>query len=97
MHLTAREQERLLIFVAADVARMSPGVRDAMTAVLALQMDLLAAKAEGETPQQRRQNAIGTYAALIGGLTLARMSNDETLSAEILHATAAFLREPAKP
>ena len=78
--------------LAGDVARMPPEVRSAMTGVLVGQLERLAETAAGDTAEQRRQNAIGTYAALVGGLTLARMSNDETLSAEILQATGAFLR-----
>ena len=83
--------------LAGDVARMPPPVRAAMTGALAGQLAHLAETAEGETPAQRRQNAIGTYAALVGGLTLARMSNDETLSAEILAATGAFLTGQSQP
>ncbi|MDR3527309.1 MAG: TetR/AcrR family transcriptional regulator [Rhizomicrobium sp.] len=83
--------------LAGDVARMPPPVRTAMTAALAGQLEQLAETAEGDTAQARRQNAIGTYAALVGGLTLARMSNDETLSAEILAATGAFLTGQSQP
>ncbi len=82
--------------LAGDVARMPSEVRAAMTGVLAAQLERLVETAAGDTPQQRRQNAIGTYAALVGGLTLARMSNDERLSADILEATKAFLSGPVK-
>jgi TetR/AcrR family transcriptional repressor of nem operon len=83
--------------LAGDVARMTPPVRTAMTEVLSQHIDHVTALAQGDSPEQRRQNAIGIYAALIGGLTLARMSNDETLSAEILQATAAFLGARSQP
>ncbi len=83
--------------LAGEVVRMPPAVRTAMTGMLGKRIDHFAETADGDTPQLRRQNAIGTYAALVGGLTLARMSNDETLSAEILAATRAFLSGSAKP
>ena len=79
----------------ADIARMPPEARAAITEVLKSQIRNFAAVAKGETPQARRQAAIGAYAALVGGLTLARMSPDEALSREILEATRAFVA--AKP
>lgn len=80
-----------------DIARMTPDIRAAMTEVLGQQINGLAARTGGDSPQARRQNAIGIYAALIGGLTLARMSNDEKLAAEILQATSTFLNERSEP
>ncbi len=73
--------------LAADIARMTPAVRGAMTEVLQRQIDVMT-KVAGS-----REQAIGLFAALVGGLTLARMTKDERLSDEILAATHAFVME----
>jgi Transcriptional regulator len=74
----------------ADIARMTPELRAVMTERMQKAIALLEAKVTGETAEIRRQRAIGIYAALIGGLTLARLCTDEALAAEILSSTRRF-------
>ncbi len=73
----------------ADIARAGPAVRDAVTARTRAQLDALAGAAPGDTDGDKRRNAIAGYAAMIGGLVLARAVADPALSEEILDAVAA--------
>ncbi|GGY60230.1 TetR family transcriptional regulator [Pseudoduganella albidiflava] len=78
----------------ADISRAGPAVRDAVTERARAQFELLARAAPGDTDEQRRQHAIATYAAMIGGLVLARAVSDAALSEEILAAVAGTLAAP---
>lgn len=75
----------------ADMSRAGPAVRDAVTERTRAQLDLLAGAAPGASAEERRRNAIATYAAMIGGLVLARAVSEPALSEEILAAVAASL------
>ncbi|MGO8594022.1 hypothetical protein ACC796_36445, partial [Rhizobium ruizarguesonis] len=55
------------------------------------QIDFLAAGAAGKTDEKRRQIAVGSWSAMIGALILSRISEDATLSEEILHETKGWL------
>jgi len=78
-----------------DAARMSPGARPAFTQAtqqqFALLQDLLPEGTPGCTQERRRQQAIATFAAMVGAMVLARSVDDEALSAEILDAVKAQL------
>jgi TetR/AcrR family transcriptional regulator, transcriptional repressor for nem operon len=78
-----------------DAARMSPGARPAFTQAtqqqFALLQDLLPDSAPDGTHERRRQQAIATFAAMVGAMVLARSVDDEALSAEILDAVKAQL------
>ena len=74
-----------------DVARMSPGAQPAFTQASRQQFDLLAGLMPEGTPAQRRQQAISTFASMVGAIVLARSVDDEALSAEILAAVKAQL------
>jgi TetR/AcrR family transcriptional repressor of nem operon len=75
-----------------DVARSSKPVQHALTAGIAAQLEMLA-KALPGTPEEARQRAIASYAAMIGGLVLARSVDDPELSKELLAATVAQLKQ----
>ena len=99
-YLTARHRDQPgggcpAAAMGADVARMSPGARPAFTQStrqqFALLEGLLPDGAPDGTPERRRQQAIATFAAMVGAMVLARSVDDEALSAEILDAVKAQL------
>ena len=78
---------------AAETIRQVPAVRSAMTAGLSDTIERFSRLSPGATPAERRRNAIGQWAAMVGALVLARSSDDLKLSDEILSATRAWLEE----
>ncbi|MEG2962742.1 MAG: TetR/AcrR family transcriptional regulator, partial [Janthinobacterium sp.] len=74
-----------------DVARMSPGARPVFTKATQQQFALLQGLMPEGAPEARRQQAISTFAAMVGAMVLARCVDDEVLSAEILDAVRAQL------
>lgn len=75
----------------ADVARLGPGARQAMTEGVRAQLAVLEQLMPGaDAPAQRRQ-ALASYAAMIGAIVLSRAVDDEALSLEILDAVKASL------
>jgi TetR/AcrR family transcriptional repressor of nem operon len=79
--------------LASETVRQSPEARAAMTAALRGQIERLSAAAPGEDPAARRRAAVGAWAAMVGAVTLARLSDDAALAEEVLNATAAWLGE----
>jgi TetR/AcrR family transcriptional repressor of nem operon len=75
-----------------DVARASKPVQHALTQGVKAQLAMLAEALPG-TPAEARQRAIASYAAMIGGLVLARAVDDPALSKELLAATVAHLEQ----
>jgi TetR/AcrR family transcriptional regulator, transcriptional repressor for nem operon len=75
-----------------EVARGSPEVRHTLTESLRRWIESFSAASEGATPQERRQNAIAAVSAMVGGMVLARLVDDDRLSDEILAAARASLR-----
>ncbi|MFT4172527.1 MAG: helix-turn-helix domain-containing protein [Rhodocyclaceae bacterium] len=76
-----------------DTVRQSPEARAAMTARLRLQIERLARAAPGATPAAKRRNAIVGWAAMLGSLLMARVSDDAALADEIRDATRAWIEE----
>ena len=77
--------------LASETLRQAPEARAAMTAGLRRQIEDLSKHAPGDSETERRQAAIGSWAAMVGAMILARMSNDHALSDEILDQTRAWL------
>jgi TetR/AcrR family transcriptional repressor of nem operon len=75
-----------------DVARAGKPVQHALTGGVKAQLDMLAQALPGE-PEEARRRAIASYAAMIGGLVLARAVDDPELSKELLAATVAQLEQ----
>lgn len=71
----------------AETIRQGPDAKAAMTQGLKLQIERFMASAPGETVADKRRAAIGAWAAMVGGVVLARMSDDPELSDEVLAAT----------
>jgi TetR/AcrR family transcriptional repressor of nem operon len=77
--------------LAAETVRLTGGARAAMTAGLKRQIERLTRIAPGETADQKRRAAIGSWAAMVGAMILARVSDDPALADEVLDQTQAWL------
>jgi TetR/AcrR family transcriptional regulator, transcriptional repressor for nem operon len=77
--------------LAGETIRQSPGARAAMTAGLRKQIEYFSQTAPGATAKKRRQAAIGSWAAMVGAVILARMSDDPRLSDELLMQTREWI------
>jgi TetR/AcrR family transcriptional repressor of nem operon len=74
-----------------ETIRQGPAARAAMTAGLRRQIERLSARAAGASAAEKRQAAIGSWAAMVGGVILARLSDDPRLSDEVLARTLAWI------
>jgi TetR/AcrR family transcriptional repressor of nem operon len=81
--------------LASETLRQSPESRAAMTAGLTWHIDRLSRVAPGEDPAARHRASVRAWAAMIGALILARVSDDEKLSQEVLEETQAWIANPA--
>ncbi|TCR63622.1 TetR family transcriptional regulator [Bosea sp. BK604] len=75
----------------AETIRQSPQARAAMTAGLRRQIERLSRSAPGATGEEKRRAAIGSWAAMVGAVILARLSDDLELSDEMLQQTRAWI------
>jgi len=82
--------------LAAETVRLAGEPRAEMTAGVKRQIARLSRIAPGETDAQKRQAAIGSWAAMMGAMILARVSDDPGLSAEILEQTQSWLATHTK-
>jgi TetR/AcrR family transcriptional repressor of nem operon len=84
--------------LASETTRQPGGARAEMTAGLKAQIERLSRIAPGDPARQRRA-AIGSWAAMVGAMILARMSDDAELSDEVLNETRAWLaaQDQGKP
>jgi TetR/AcrR family transcriptional repressor of nem operon len=74
-----------------EAARASPEVRHTLTESLRRWVDTFSTASQGATPQERRSNAIAAVSAMVGGMMLARLVDDDRLSDEILAAARASI------
>lgn len=77
--------------LASETIRQPEGARIEMTAGLKRQIERLSKVAPGTDEAGKRRVAIGSWAAMVGALILARMATDTVLSEEILSETRAWL------
>ena len=82
--------------LAAETIRQTAGARAELTAGLKRQIERFSLIAPGENPAQKRRAAIGSWAAMVGAMILARASDDPVLSDEILDETRAWLAAQAE-
>ena len=82
--------------LASEIIRQPGDVRAEMTAGLKRQLESLAQAAPGLDQDDKRRAAIGNWAAMVGALTLARMTSDAALSDEILKETRSWLAKQAQ-
>jgi TetR/AcrR family transcriptional repressor of nem operon len=75
-----------------EIARGSPEVRSALTTKVKDIVELLDRFAASGNEQSRETIAVGVLAAIVGGMVLARATNDEHFSDAILSSCRAFLK-----
>ena len=82
----------VLAALGPDVSRQGPAVRHSVTGYVRSACDLLAKLVPGKSKTARRQEAISTWATLVGAIVIARAVDDRALSREILDAGLASVR-----
>ena len=75
----------------ADIRRQTPAARLAMTEGFRSQIDRIANVVPGTDAEDARRRAVGTWAAMVGAVVLARAIGDPALSEEILEETRAWI------
>lgn len=83
--------------LAADIRHQTPAARAAMTAGLRSQIERLMKALPDIDAAERRRAAIGTWAAMVGAVILARAIDDTTLSDEVLEQTRAWIEAALGP
>lgn len=81
----------------ADTIRQAPSARAAMTAGVRDHLQRMTERIPGADEAERRRQAIGQSAAMIGAVILARLSDDPELSRELLTQTRAWIAEGQAP
>jgi TetR/AcrR family transcriptional repressor of nem operon len=81
--------------LAAETVRLEGDARAEMTVGLKRQIERLSRIAPGQDAAQKRQTAIGSWAAMVGAMILARVSDDPALSSEVLDQTKVWLATSA--
>jgi TetR/AcrR family transcriptional repressor of nem operon len=74
-----------------ETTRQTPEARAAMTKGLHQHIERLSRSAKGKTAAEKRRAAIGSYAAMVGAVIMARFSDDPRLSEELLAQTRAWI------
>jgi len=82
----------VLAALGPDVSRQGPAVRHSVTGYVRFACDLLAKLVPCKSKTARRQEAISTWATLVGAIVIARAVDDRALSREILDAGLASVR-----
>ncbi|MGY4289771.1 TetR/AcrR family transcriptional repressor of nem operon [Bradyrhizobium sp. LM2.7] len=78
--------------LAADMRHQTPAARAAMTAGLRSQIDRVSKALPQLDAADRRRPAIGSWAAMVGAVILARAIDDPALSDEVLEQTRAWIK-----
>jgi TetR/AcrR family transcriptional repressor of nem operon len=86
-HRDARSTACPFSALGSEVARASGEARHALTQSMKERVSALSASAPGRTPDERRQAAIAGWSAMVGGLILARISDDPKFADDILEGT----------
>ncbi|CDG83514.1 TetR/AcrR family transcriptional regulator [Janthinobacterium agaricidamnosum] len=76
-----------------DVARLGSSARPAFTHATRKQFEIMADLMPDGSPEQRRQQAIHTYASMVGAMVLSRSVDDDDFSREILSAVSQQLEQ----
>ncbi len=82
--------------LAAETVRLAGGARTEMTAGLKRKIESLSRITPGKNAAEKRRAAIGSWAAMVGAMILARVSDDPALSGEVLDQTQAWLAAQSK-
>ncbi len=74
-----------------ETTRQTAEARAAMTKGLRQHIERLSKSAKGKTAAEKRRAAIGSWAAMVGAMMMARFSDDPKLSEELLTQTRAWI------
>ncbi len=77
--------------LAAYIRHQTPAARSAMTEGLRSQINRVSEALPGVSAADRRRAAIGSWAAMVGAVILARAIDDPALSDEVLEQTRAWI------
>lgn len=77
--------------LAADIRHQTAAARAAMTEGFRSQIDRISEALPGASAAERRRAAIGSWAAMVGAVILARAIDDPALSDEVLEQTRAWI------
>jgi TetR/AcrR family transcriptional repressor of nem operon len=80
-----------------ELPRQSEAARNVATAGVASLIEGFAKNTAGDTAEERRREAIGSYAAMVGAVVLARLSAGTPLSDEILAKTREWIGQKKPP
>jgi hypothetical protein len=75
----------------SEATRQTPEARAAMTKGLRQHIERLSRSAKGKTATEKRRAAIGSWAAMVGAMIMARFTDDPKLSDELLAQTRAWI------
>ena len=75
----------------SEATRQTPEARAAMTKGLRQHIERLSRSAKGKTAIEKRRAAIGSWAAMVGAMIMARFCDDPKLSDELLAQTRAWI------
>jgi TetR/AcrR family transcriptional repressor of nem operon len=80
-----------------EAVRASKEARHALTKSVRSQIENFSKSAPGRTAAERRQAAVGSWAAMIGAMMLSRLVDDEVLSDQVLADTQSWLASLSLP
>jgi TetR/AcrR family transcriptional repressor of nem operon len=94
-HRQHREGGCTFAALASEAVRQAPAVRHEMTESLKRMINELAELVPGDDVDARRRTAVFGFSAMMGGLILSRVTDDKTLSDELLQTNREALEEIA--
>lgn len=86
-HREARERGCQFAALGSEAARLPDAARAAITEEMRARIDALSGGKDGDADPARRRWAIAGWAAMVGAMTLSRLSADPELANEILRET----------
>jgi len=92
-HRNDRSGGCLFAALGTDTARSSEGTRDVITQNVRDQIEKFSESAPGRNAPERRRAAVGSWAAMIGAVVLARAVNDNALADELTSLTLNWLEQ----
>lgn len=95
LHRDHPEQGCPTASLAGFMRQQTPAAREAMAKGLETQIAQFAAALPERSEDERRKEAIGRWAAMVGAIVLSRSVDDPALSDELLAATRAWLARDA--
>lgn len=98
-HRERRAEGCMFAALGSEIVRGPDCSRHAMTEAMRKLIETLSESAAGRNPKERRRAALVSWSAMVGALTLSRLSDDPVLADELLDATLKLIvtRQSRKP